>query len=365
VGPLAAAAYVATAWADDNNVIVESRETNNSREDSFLVAAPPDLIVFSLGSSPASPTTLDTITVTAVVKNVGTAQAGASTLSLKGDWESAPTTHVIPALAAGARSAVARTMGTMAAASYAVTAQADVNNAVAESNELNNGMTHPFVVVRPPDLIIHSLTHSPATPTMADYNSVTVVVQNVGVSTAGASTMSLLAAGYTTMHSIPVLAAGQTSTVTHEVGQLWAGIYSLSAKADVNNEVAESDETNNLASVYGWRVWPLPDLVVSSFSYKRVRIMFMDLVQLDAVVTNNGPAAAASSKILFLSGNIDSVLDVPALAAGESSPVLSATYALGIFTPGVTYYIYAWVDSAHTVTEWNEDNNFNWFKFIR
>lgn len=322
-------------------------------------ASLPDLIVYSLTHSPASPTTMNTITVTAVVKNVGAAQAGASTLSLKGGWESTPTTHAIPALAVGATATVTRTVGPLAAASYVVTAQADVNGAVAESNETNNVKTDSFVVILPPDLIIYSLTHSPANATMADYNTATAVVKNVGVSTAGASTMSLSAAGYTTMHSVPALAAGAMSTVTWSLGQLSAGTYTLTAKADVNNEVAESIETNNTATLYGWIVWPSPDLVASlSYDIWRPVPFGGSYFRVKRVVTNNGPGDAPSSW-----------LDWSVVSPGGSGS--GGSYMIGPLAAGESYVLYynfrllsqmeagTWVFTlySHGVSEWKYTNN--------
>ncbi len=364
VGSLAAATYVATAWADDNNVIAESRETNNSLEDSFVVTGP-DLIVYSLTHSPASPTTLNTITVTAVVKNVGAAQAGASTLSLKGGWESTPTTHAIPALAVGATSTVTRTVGPLAAASYVVTAQADVNGAVAESNETNNVKTDSFLVIVPPDLIIQSLTHSPANATMADKNTVTAVVKNAGGSTAGASTLSLSVAGITTSHSVPALAAGATSTVNWNVGQLWAGTYSISAKADVANVVAESNEINNTDILYGWIVSPSPDLVVS-LSYDIIGIPGLKYFRVKRVVTNNGPGNAPSSWLDWMvyspggSGWGGSYMIDP-LAAGESYVFYYNVRLLSQMEAGTwTFTLYS-----HGVLEWNYANNTATMTYIR
>lgn len=117
--------------------------------DNFSLAAPalPDLIVESLTHSPASPTTADTITFTAVVKNIGSAIAGASTLDFKVGGETFGQNFNIPSLEPGASHTVQRQEILTVAQNYQNTATADANNAVAESNEDNNVTTDFYVVV--------------------------------------------------------------------------------------------------------------------------------------------------------------------------------------------------------------------------
>ncbi len=110
------------------------------------VSGPPDLVVFSLTHSPASPTTVDLITFTAVVKNIGTGSAGASTLSFQIGGESSPPTFSVPVLAPGATHTVQRQLVLGVAQNYINTAIADVNNDVTESNEANNQSTDTFSV---------------------------------------------------------------------------------------------------------------------------------------------------------------------------------------------------------------------------
>jgi hypothetical protein len=109
-------------------------------------ASLPDLVVLSLTHSPASPTTVDLITFTAVVKNIGTGSAGASTLSFQIGGESSPPTFSVPALAPGATYTVQRQLVLGIAQNYITTATADVDNDVTESNEANNQRTDTFSV---------------------------------------------------------------------------------------------------------------------------------------------------------------------------------------------------------------------------
>ena len=109
----------------------------------------PDLIITSLTHSPASPTTVDEITFTAVVKNIGTGLAGTSTVSFQIGGESSPSTFSVPALAPDATYTVQRQLVLGVAQNYGTSATADVNNNVTESDETNNQRNDAFTVSPP------------------------------------------------------------------------------------------------------------------------------------------------------------------------------------------------------------------------
>jgi hypothetical protein len=94
-----------------------------------LFGCTPDLRIESLTHSPEIPTTEDTITFTAVVKNIGLRTAGSSTLALKVGGETFETLSV--------------------AQRYRNTATADFKDQVRESNENNNQKIDEYRVVLP------------------------------------------------------------------------------------------------------------------------------------------------------------------------------------------------------------------------
>lgn len=126
-----------SAWIDDVTFPVPQ------------MAPAPDLVVSSLTQSPSSPTTSDTITLTAVVTNQGNATAGASALQIAVGNESSAPTYPINSLAPGATQTVMRTLTQNGAGNYQVNATADFNHAVAESHETNNVAYDFFSVTAP------------------------------------------------------------------------------------------------------------------------------------------------------------------------------------------------------------------------
>lgn len=112
-----------------------------------LFGCTPDLRIESLTHSPANPTTADTITFTAVVKNIGLRPAGSSTLALKVGGETIPKTYSVPSLSAGGRHTVQRQETLTVAQNYRNTATADFKNEVRESNETNNQKIDEYTVV--------------------------------------------------------------------------------------------------------------------------------------------------------------------------------------------------------------------------
>lgn len=97
------------------------------------------------------------------------------------------------------------------------------------------------------DLVIQSLTLSPANPSTNDLITFTVVVENAGYGVATSSILALRVGGETfpQNYDVPVLAAGQTATITRQITLGSARNYRATAIADVDALVDESKETNN------------------------------------------------------------------------------------------------------------------------
>ncbi|MBI5408189.1 MAG: hypothetical protein HZA14_02350 [Nitrospirae bacterium] len=278
----------------------------------------------------------------------------------------------MPALAGGATNteniSVTIPSGTCTGTYYLI-ARADGNNEISETSETNN--TKNKTIKLTIDLTVSTLM-APTTGGAGQMITVTDTTKNSGGCTAGAtttkiylSTNSAWDAGDTYLgeRAIPSLMAGATNTggtaVTIPSGTT-GGTYYLIARADANNAVAESSETNNNKSK---TIKIGPDLIVSSITAPASASQGATITITTTTKNNGAGAADESTTRLYLSTNTtydagDTELGsraVPALAAGASNAG-SASVTLPTGTTGA-YYIIARADADAVVAETNETNN--------
>jgi CARDB/Subtilase family len=102
------------------------------------VAARPDLIVSALTANPSQPKQNATVTLTATIKNQGTANAGASKTEFLLDGKTVLGTIDTAAVAPTATAQVSATWTKVKSGQHTIKVTADRSSAVAESNENNN-----------------------------------------------------------------------------------------------------------------------------------------------------------------------------------------------------------------------------------
>jgi len=217
-------------------------------------AAPnPDLVVSAMTWTPASPNEASTITLSATVRNAGTASAGATTVNfaLAG---SVVGSAAVGSLAAGASTTVSFNAGRRAMGSYTVSAVVDPTNTIIEQNDGNNSFTapSPLVVAQAPgpDLQVLGVTSNPPNPAVGASVTFSVTVNNRGTAATGATTVTRVTVGSATLNTNTAsIAAGATVTVA--MSGSWtatSGGATITATADATNVVAETNETNNALS---------------------------------------------------------------------------------------------------------------------
>lgn len=210
----------------------------------------PDLIISEISIMPTNPYTTDAIVVKAVCKNNGVRTAAASHMRFKIGGESTPPVYAIESLAPGATRQWLREVHLTVAQNYRITVTADVNNEVTESNEGNNVKTFDFTVLAPgkADLIVKSITVSPAAPHVGDHVNISIKYANIGTATAVKfSTISTVGgeappAVPPTYHNIR---PGHEFTENKTMTFTRAAAYLIKARIDTNNEIEELNETNN------------------------------------------------------------------------------------------------------------------------
>ncbi|MFC9398624.1 discoidin domain-containing protein [Streptomyces sp. NPDC057027] len=191
------------------------------------VPAPnPDLRVTGLSASPASPVESDPVTVSATVRNDGSAAAPASSLAVRlGGTKVA--TAAVGALAAGAQTTVTAAIGARDAGSYELSAVADEADAVIEQNESNNTFTSPTaLVVRPvdsSDQVVSSVATSPSSPSAGDAVTFKVAVRNQGTVATAAGT-----------HAVTLTLLNQQGTAVKTLSGSFGGALAAGAQTEAN-----------------------------------------------------------------------------------------------------------------------------------
>ena len=269
----------------------------NSREEIELVGddqKKPDLVVSSISSSDTTPDPGQSVTVTATVKNQGSANAGSSTAKIYLSTNtiiSSSDTYLgyisVGSLSAGQSKTYSTTVtipsSVTTGSTYYLGVIADANSVVVESDENNNddrytaitiGSSTPTQTWTPtwtptptqtqyqPDLAISSLSCSPTNPEAGKGVTVRMTINNWGNGNAGASTAKIYLSTNSLISSsdiflksfsvIPLSPNGFSTSmmdVTIPSSVSSGGTYYLGVIADANSQVAESNENNNYKSV--------------------------------------------------------------------------------------------------------------------
>ena len=335
--------------ADRSNTVAESNETNNCLENVLTYPGMPDLVVEEKSEEWVS-LAEKTYNVTYTVKNIGTAEAGASTTSIKIDGTEQATDSV-PGLAAGASYTGTAGPFTMSGESDTIKVCADKDNAVEERNETNNCLENVFTYPGMPDLVVEEKSEEWVSLAEKTYN-VTYTVKNVGGADAGASTTSIKIDGAEqATDSVPALAAGASHTATLGPFTMSEDRDTIKVCADCEGNVTEIDETNNCTeNIFKYLK---PDLVITkkleewvNFDGKTYSVTYT------VKNTGEGPACASNTSIK-IDGEEKTTDSVSELGVGESH-----TATLGPFTlSGNSDTIEVCADKDNVVDESDETNN--------
>ncbi|MEV5896577.1 CARDB domain-containing protein, partial [Nonomuraea fuscirosea] len=173
----------------------------------------PDLTVSGLASSPAAPVETDTVTLSATVRNAGSAASAATSVAFSAGGTKVGTAAV-GALAAGATATVSANIGARDAGTYQLEARVDEQNAVPEQNEANNTTTGTLTVrpVDTADLIASPVSWTPGNPAAGNTVTFSVAIRNQGtVASAGGShgiTLTVLNDAGTVVRTLTGAASG-------------------------------------------------------------------------------------------------------------------------------------------------------------
>ena len=311
----AAGTHTIETAADTAGWVVEEDEANNSFLLTFPVAAP-DLVVEEITWLPETSSAGDKVTFGVTVKNRGGSIARYSNVELLIDGISRGTRGV-PRLEAGAN-VTATFYWPAQAGTHEVEAVADVLGQVDEGDETNNTATVDYATLAA-DLIIREITWSPEEPEYGDNITMTVTVENAGEGRSYSSHVDCyIDGGYLDSGHVGPLAPGGTVEKTFAwITDLRA--HDFTAVADADEEIVESDETNNSSTVTlpGFSV-ERPDLVVKGVSWSPSNPLATQGVTFTVNIKNQGDGAAAPSVVYFYMDSRICQADVAALDAGDN-----------------------------------------------
>jgi subtilase family serine protease len=266
---------------DADGTAPETSETNNTNYRQILIGG--DLVVSSF-TVPVKGGPGSALTISDTTTNQGAGAIGSSLtkfyLSTNGSYDSADTllrSRAVPDLAGGATSTASTTViipSNATAGTYNVIARADADAGTAETNELNNNAARSVTIGSDLVVGVPSTTAIKAAAGSSLDFSETVTNQGGGSSTPSVtryylSSNSTLSADDMLLEggrAVPGLAAGGSSTGSTSLllpAGVAAGLSYIIAKADGDDTVNETSETNNTAS----RAVSIgPDLIVSATS---------------------------------------------------------------------------------------------------
>jgi len=371
-------AYYILAKADGDDTLAETSETNNLGNKSINLGA--DLAVTNLVYPGLAGAGLP-ITITDTVQNIGGGPAPASRtkLFLSNDTVLDAGDVLLGARNVGAIAAGASDTGSVtltipagtATGYYYLIAKADGDDAIGETNELNNTLVRVLTIG--PDLVLTAFT-APSGAGAGQPLTVSDTTKNLGGGNTPATTTRYYLSTDTVLDASDVMVGGRSvaalsqnasdsgsATVTIPAGTA-TGTYYLFAKADGDNAVTETTETNN--TLYR-TVTVGPDLTVSALGAPATAGAGTAIVVTDTTNNVSGAAVPATNTRFYLS--VNATLDagdvllgsraVPALAAGAASSG-SATVTIPASTAGGNYYIIAKADGDDALSEISETNNF-------
>ena len=336
------------AIVDKDGWITESDKGNNEKTVTFFTLAP-DLTIDTITWSPENPSAGDTVTFTVIIKNQGSGKASNSRTAYYIDdnyFTSALFDPIDP-------NATGNKTFTWAARadSHDIKAVADYNNEVMESDEDNNEKTVAFSTLAP-DLIIETITWSPAGPSIGETVTFDVMIKNQGNGRAGSSRVYFYVdSSFKGYQETQAINADATANKTF-TWKAQAGSHNIKAVVDHNKKVTESDENNNEKTIT-FTDLSLSDLIVEDITWLPASPSLGDTVTFNITVKNQGSGKSGNSHVAYYID--DTYLDSVSVDPVDPSATDNKTFTwIAEFD---LHDIKAVADYYDKVTESDETNN--------
>nr|MDZ8283990.1 CARDB domain-containing protein [Nostoc sp. ChiSLP01] len=371
--------YKDLAKSSENTTQAMSLVTSSA----VVAAIQPDLIIQN-AINPTVGSVGESIEVSYQVKNQGTTSSGSyhqtkfylsTNTSLSNDDTYLDSDYFFSSIAAGAYSASTTTINisnSIAAGNYYLLYQADGNNNIAESNESNN-IVAKAIAIKKADLIIQNAIN-PTVGSVGESIEVSYQVKNQGAGSAGYNQTKFYLSTNTTLSNDDIyldsdylspIAAGASDAVTSTLNisnSIATGNYYLLYQADGNNNIAESNETNNIVAKA--IAIKKADLIIQNAINPTVGSVGEN-IEVSYQVKNQGAGSAGYNQTKFyLSTNTTLSSDDTYLGYDFFSPIAAGAYSGVTSTINISdsiaagnYYLLYQADGNNDIAESSENNN--------
>ncbi|MFC2128360.1 CARDB domain-containing protein [Bacteroidota bacterium] len=394
-GSVAPGSWYVLFYADADNAVTESDETNNIGFHIIQVtAANPDLSLSSLNVAPATVIQGNTFSADCYVDNTSSVLAGTSTLRY---YLSADTNYDVGDLSLGSNavsgitagsqifiSSVLLIPGSVAPGSWYVLFYADADNAVTESDETNN-IGFILLTVQAlalPDYVLLNPSAAPTTITVGDNVLTSVDVLNQSTSIAPAtqinyylSTDQTYDAGDQLLgtEAVAGLGANTTEIVAKSINipiLTTPGNWNIIFYVDISATVTEGDETNNEVFMSIQVIPRMPDLNISNESITPVQVYQGSSFVISCDVLNDGLTLATASTMKYYISD-DTSFDVTDRYLGqENIPDVIASSQINLKSTQILpydvsegyKYVFYFCDAENVVLESDETNNLAYYR---
>ena len=334
----------------------ESAETNNAEThllyDGTVLA---DLVVESISWSPEIPVMGDPVTFSVTIGNEDAGRAAPSTVQVLVDSDllgEADLQEILPG-----ESVTVGFDWTAQVGTSTLRVVADSRHEVTETDEDNNELTRPYEATTYVDLIVEEIDWEPPSPSVGDEVTLTAIVRNQGTLDSGESAVELsgfptggaLSTAEVQLTAIP---AGESVSATF-TWRAEPGEFTLTARADVHQTIAESDEVNNeLDLPYG--ATALADFIVTGVSWKPERPAAGEEVTITVQLENRGDGSSLPTDVMLYVNDSEhgAAVSFPGLSSMDSHEATFEWIAqMGMHTFGAD------ADHGDLVVESDETNN--------
>ncbi|MBN1176352.1 MAG: hypothetical protein JXA51_01595 [Dehalococcoidales bacterium] len=331
--------------ADCDGMLTETNEENNKLTKTIPII-PPDLIISEIYWEPENPDIGETVTFTTTVKNQGGGKADYFYVAYYVD-DILLTMDSVTNLVSGQSENVTCTWPSQNG-HHDFKAIADSKKQVIEYNEDNNEST---VTVAPkmPDLVIGTVTWTPADMPAGEEVTFSIAVENQGTLESGPSRVNYYIDGsYVGFADIGPLEAGAVSTEILVWGAT-AGYHTIEIVADSSDEITELDEENNPKVI----TLPPSDLLIQDITWSPLDASIGDIITFTATFKNQGGSKTQEAQATcYIDGLPVDTLELPEIEAAAS-----ATRSFEWVARSGLHTILVIADEHNRVTETDETNN--------